>query len=58
MPETRATVLVTGSSGFIGAALLPPLAELFRVVGFDEGTPPYPPPVAECVCLDLTSDAA
>lgn len=49
-------VVVTGSSGFIGSALVAKLAEHFRVVGFDREIPPQPPAVAECVCIDLTSD--
>lgn len=51
-------VVVTGSSGFIGAALVTRLAERYRVVGFDRDMPPHPPPVAECVCIDVTSDSS
>lgn len=47
-------VVVTGSSGYIGAALIPRLAEQYRVVGFDRFTPPHPPTDAECVCVDLS----
>jgi nucleoside-diphosphate-sugar epimerase len=50
------TIIVTGSSGLIGSALVNRLAERYRVVGFDLERPPHPPPVAECVCVDLTSD--
>jgi len=55
---SRDTVLVTGSSGFIGRALVLRLAEQYTVVGLDRDLPPHPPPVAECVCIDLTSDAS
>ena len=50
------TVLVTGSSGLIGSAVIRRLAERFTVVGFDREGPPHPPPMAECVCVDVTSD--
>src|SRR5438128_2234794 len=49
-------VLVTGSSGLIGFAAANHLAEQYRVIGFDREGPPHPPPTAECVCVDLTSD--
>lgn len=52
----KETVLVTGSSGLIGTALCNRLGERFSVVGFDREGPPHPPPVAECVCVDITSD--
>ncbi|HEY4349646.1 MAG TPA: NAD(P)-dependent oxidoreductase, partial [Paraburkholderia sp.] len=51
-------VVVTGSSGFIGAALVSKLAEHYHVVGFDRGMTTHPPAVAECVCVDLTSDSS
>jgi UDP-glucose 4-epimerase len=49
-------VLVTGSSGFIGTSLIQALADRYRLVGFDREGPPHPPPEAECVLVDLTSD--
>lgn len=59
MPQMRKeTVLVTGSSGLIGTAACNRLAGNFNVVGFDREGPPHPPPSAECVCVDLTSDAS
>ena len=56
MGTERETVIVTGSSGLIGSAAVRRLAGRFRVVGFDRAGPPHPPPEAECVCVDLTSD--
>lgn len=49
-------VIVTGSSGFIGRAVVSRLARQFRIVGFDREGGPHPPREAECVCVDLTSD--
>src|SRR5712691_12616534 len=59
MPDpNRPTVLVTGSSGLIGTAVCKRFGGRFNVVGFDREGPPHPPPSAECVCVDLTSDAS
>jgi len=49
-------VIVTGSSGMIGSALIHKLAEKYQVVGFDQDGYPNPPVEAECVCVDLTSE--
>src|SRR6266536_3492771 len=53
---SKPVVLVTGSSGLIGSAACKRFAEQFQVVGFDREGWPHPPPEAECVCVDLTSD--
>lgn len=50
-------VVVTGSSGFIGSALINRFAGRFALVGFDRMASHAPPPAAECVCIDLTSEA-
>jgi len=52
----QGTVIVTGSSGLIGYAIAKALDAHYDVVGFDREGPPHPPPVAECVSVDLTSD--
>ena len=49
-------VIITGSSGLIGSAVVRRFAERFAVIGLDHEGPPHPPPAAECVCVDLTSD--
>jgi nucleoside-diphosphate-sugar epimerase len=56
--DGKEVVIVTGSSGFIGSAVIEKFAERFRLVGFDREISPHPPPAAECVCIDLTSDAS
>jgi nucleoside-diphosphate-sugar epimerase/uncharacterized membrane protein len=54
----RDVVIVTGSSGFIGAATIKRLASEFTVIGFDQFLPPHPPAEAESVAVDLTSDTS
>ena len=54
--STHDVIVVSGSSGLIGAALIKHLAPNFRIVGLDKDGYPYPPKEAECVCLDITSD--
>ncbi|MGH8185747.1 MAG: NAD-dependent epimerase/dehydratase family protein, partial [Steroidobacteraceae bacterium] len=51
-------VIITGSSGFIGSALIGKLAGRYALVGFDRAASRMPPPAAECVCIDLTSESA
>jgi nucleoside-diphosphate-sugar epimerase len=56
MKDKTEVIIVTGSSGMIGSALIHKLAEKYHVVGFDQAGFPFPPVEAECVCVDLTSD--
>jgi nucleoside-diphosphate-sugar epimerase len=58
MSTQRPVIIVTGSSGLIGSKVVERLATAFRVVGFDQEGPPHPPPQAECVCVDLSSDTS
>lgn len=58
MNDSRDVVLVTGSSGLIGSALIRSLGDSSRIAAFDRAGPPHPPPNAECVCVDLTSDSS
>jgi nucleoside-diphosphate-sugar epimerase len=56
METSKPMVIVTGSSGYIGSAVVRAFAEHFDLVGLDRETSPHPPIDAECVCVDLTSD--
>lgn len=56
MNAQKPVVLVTGSSGLIGYSLCQLLAKDYQMIGFDRDGYPYPPPQAECVCVDLSSD--
>jgi nucleoside-diphosphate-sugar epimerase len=56
MNAQKDVVLVTGSSGLIGYSLCQALAKSHQVIGFDRDGYPYPPPEAECICVDLSSD--
>ena len=51
-------VLITGSSGLIGAALCERLAPRFDVIGFDRAGPPHPPASADPIAVDLTLDSS
>jgi nucleoside-diphosphate-sugar epimerase len=51
------TLIVTGSSGRIGSALIDRLGESYTEIGFDREGPPHPPPETEHVIdCDLSSD--
>ncbi|MDE0879171.1 MAG: NAD-dependent epimerase/dehydratase family protein [Sphingomonas bacterium] len=54
----RGVVLITGASGFIGAALIASLSERYTVVGLDRAGPPDPQPPAAAIDIDLGSDEA
>tara|TARA_R110002049_G_scaffold191337_1_gene360246 strand:+ start:10236 stop:11300 length:1065 start_codon:yes stop_codon:yes gene_type:complete len=52
----KEVIIVSGSSGLIGNALIHKIASQYRVVGLDNTGYPFPPAEAECVCIDITSD--
>jgi nucleoside-diphosphate-sugar epimerase len=52
----RPVVIVTGSSGLIGGCVCDRLARWYHVVGLDRPGMPHPPPSADNVPCDLTSD--
>src|SRR5688572_8320988 len=56
--RSKDAVIITGSSGFIGSALINKLAGRYALIGFDRIASRSPPPAAECVCIDLTSEPA
>ncbi len=56
MAEQNDTIIVTGSTGFIGEALIGRLAESYNVIGLDLAAPKALPPSATFEKIDLTSD--
>ncbi|SMB83550.1 NAD-dependent epimerase/dehydratase [Hymenobacter roseosalivarius DSM 11622] len=59
MPDaTKEILLVSGSSGLIGTAVIKALAGQYTIIGLDNKGFPYPPPEAECITIDITSDEA
>ncbi len=52
----KEVIIISGSSGLIGTALIQKIAPHYRIAGLDNAGYPYPPAEAECVCLDITSD--
>jgi nucleoside-diphosphate-sugar epimerase len=52
----KPNLIVTGSTGRIGSALLQRFEGHFNLIGFDREMSPHPPPFAECVCVDFGSD--
>lgn len=55
VPSHKPAVVVTGSSGLIGAAVIRALAGHYQMIGFDRPGAPYPPVEAETVDVDLTN---
>lgn len=55
-PSGHEVMIITGSSGLIGSALVRRLAGRFRVIGFDCAGDPHPPREAECVYADVTCE--
>ena len=49
-------VLITGSSGLIGTALIKRLSQKFQMIGLDKVGPKYAPLGAECISFDLTDE--
>jgi nucleoside-diphosphate-sugar epimerase len=56
MTDGSCVIGITGASGNIGTALIQALSKCFRIIGLDRPGPPHPPPVADCVSIDVTSD--
>ncbi|MGY3033312.1 nucleoside-diphosphate-sugar epimerase/uncharacterized membrane protein [Bradyrhizobium sp. USDA 4354] len=54
---SRPTVLITGSSGFLGQAIARGLMDRYQVIGLDVSRPKKPLPGMETIEIDLTSDA-
>jgi nucleoside-diphosphate-sugar epimerase/uncharacterized membrane protein len=54
----RGVIVVTGSSGFLGRALMDKLADRYDVIGLDFELPLTPAASIEAVRVDLTSDAS
>ncbi|NRP75908.1 dTDP-4-dehydro-6-deoxyglucose reductase [Ensifer psoraleae] len=58
MPKetNQPTVVITGSSGFLGQAIASGLKDRYRVIGFDVAAPKGPSDGFETIEIDLTSD--
>ncbi|MER9233427.1 NAD-dependent epimerase/dehydratase family protein [Mesorhizobium sp. M0622] len=54
--KTRPTVLITGSSGFLGQAIARGLMERYDIIGLDVARRPLPG--VETIEIDITSDAS
>jgi nucleoside-diphosphate-sugar epimerase len=54
----KPVVIVTGSSGLLGTAVIHRLASRYQLIGFDRDGPPYPPIEAECISVDVTDAAS
>jgi nucleoside-diphosphate-sugar epimerase len=52
---TNLPIVVTGSSGLLGTAVIKAFASDYAMLGFDRAGPPYPPLEAECISVDVTS---
>lgn len=56
MNNNKEVIVISGSSGLIGTALISRLAESYYRVGLDISCPALPPITAECISMDLTSE--
>jgi nucleoside-diphosphate-sugar epimerase/uncharacterized membrane protein len=56
--DAKPVVLITGASGFIGRGIIEGFADRYTLVGFDRAGPPDPPPPAEAVDFDVSSQAS
>ena len=54
--STQEVVLVTGSAGYLGTALVQAIDTEYQVVGFDRQRPGAQPPQADFIECDLTKD--
>ena len=56
MAKNQPYILVSGSSGLIGSAVVRRFAPRFKIIGLDRPGEPHPPEEAEPVDFDLSSD--
>src|SRR5687768_3763346 len=56
MNSTKDKIVVTGSSGLIGSAVVERFARHFDVIGFDLQEPPHSPESADFIEVDIGSD--
>jgi len=54
--ESDDVIVVTGSSGLIGSAVIERLRRRYQLIGFDRDGNSQPPPEVEGICVDLASD--
>lgn len=54
--KSKPVVIVSGSSGMLGAGAMEVLKHDYQVIGFDRDGQPQPPPEVECIVMEMTNE--